>query len=192
MHRTMKMRLGSISLRLLNFCPCKETDLNHMSSDTDSSSSAEKSIQVHIDKVDLYEAKTKHEKRLLRCVKDLSSFVAGQLKVEDKNEFWLTFRAWIKENSNAASQYADQYIAQYLNQHSANVSCCHTLRLHIQVFLRWDVEVSLSVREQVNRLDREQYLPAKIVRFNTHSTNKTSQFERFEMCGKNSRVYDID
>ena len=148
-------------------------------SDTESSSSAEQQIQVHIDKVDLYEAKTKHEKRLLRCVKDLALFVAGQLNVEPL-AFWLNFRTWIKENSDASNQYADQYIAQYLNQHSSNVSCCHTLRLHIQVFLRWDVHVSLTVRDQVNRLDREQFLPAKIVRFNAHSTNKTSQFERFE------------
>ena len=148
-------------------------------SDTESSSSAEQQIQVHIDKVDLYETKTKHEKRLLRCVKDLASFIATQLNAEQL-EFWLNFRAWIKENVVAANQYADQYIAQYLNQHSSNVSCCHTLRLHIQVFLRWDVEVSLSVREKVNQLDREQYLPAKILRFNNHSTSKTSQFERFE------------
>ena len=153
-------------------------------SDTDVSlESAEQKIQVHLDKVDLYQATSKHEKRLLRCVKDLASFIAEQLKVEDnlKDEFWLNFRTWIKENNVVvASQYADQYIAQYLNQHSSNVSCCHTLRLHIQVFLRWNIEVSLTVREQVNRLDREQYLPAKIVRFNTLSTNKTSQFERFE------------
>ena len=148
-------------------------------SDTESRSSAEKSIQCHIDKIDLYQATSKHEKRLLRCVKDLSSFVAGQLNVEPL-AFWLNFRSWIKENNDMANQYADQYIAQYLNQHSSNVSCCHTLRLHIQVFLRWGVEVSSTVRDQVNRLDREQFLPAKIVRFNAHSTNKSSQFERFE------------
>ena len=60
-------------------------------SDTESSSSAEKSIQNHIDKLDLYQSTSKHEKRLLRCVLDLSSFIAEQLKVDDKESFGQSF-----------------------------------------------------------------------------------------------------
>ena len=139
---------------------------------------AEENIQVnHIDQRDLYAASSKHEKRLLRCVKDLSNFVSMRVGEADKDVFWSNFRAWTGENKEAATLHAGAYVASYLDAKSGNVSVGHSLRLHLLIWKDWSIEVSPTVREQINRLDREQWRPAKIQRLNALSNRKSTQFE---------------
>jgi len=71
---------------------------------------AEKNIQDILDSRDLYVAKTKHEIRLLRCVRNLSDFIAAKKGVENSECFWSGFRQWSLDNIDTVNSHANSFI----------------------------------------------------------------------------------
>jgi hypothetical protein len=72
----------------------------------------------------LYHTESKHEQRLLRCVKDLAKFVAIKEQVGFDEEFWLGFHAWVNAPVNRAkvTGYANAFVSKYLKEKGDAVS----------------------------------------------------------------------
>ena len=147
-------------------------------SDTDSDVTkvAEEHIQGILDSRDLYVAKTKHERRLLRCVRDLSDFIASKRGVEP-SAFWRGFRRWSLENASTASSHANAFMSHYLTQKGHQASARHTVRLYFQIWRVWGINVSKKVQEQVKALEKQQWDPARVTRLSQLQQAKTKQYE---------------
>ena len=141
---------------------------------------AERTIQGILDKRNLYTATTKHEKRLLRRVRDLSNFIAVQRGVVDAALFWKGFRQWILKNKEAANSYANAFMSQYLLSKGDQASAGQTIRLYVSIWRTWGINVSTTVTKQIKTLDREKWAPLKTARLNKLQQAKTEQFEELE------------
>lgn len=152
-------------------------------SDTESSDStvtAEQEIEALLNDRDLYIANTKHEKRLLRCVRDLSDFVAKRQGVIESEIFWNQFRRWAIDNTELVNGYANSFMSNYLKTKGHQSSAFHTVRLYIQIWKTWGINISDRMKQHIQRLEREQWQPKKVSRLNKLQQVKTTQFEVLE------------
>ena len=51
---------------------------------------------------------TRYERTLQNCARSLSDFIALHLD-EPSDDFWLTFRSWVRTNRQAATKYAGAF-----------------------------------------------------------------------------------
>jgi hypothetical protein len=130
----------------------------------------------------LYHAESKHEERLLRCVKDLAKFVAGKEQVDFDEEYWLGFHAWVNMpvNQAKATGYANAFVSKYLKEKGDAVSAGHTLQLYLGIWRRWGISVSETVKEQINTFKKEVWKPNKVSRQSTSRSAKVQQFDSVE------------
>ena len=112
-------------------------------SDTDSevTREAEEHIKGILDNRNLYVAKTKHEKRLLRCLRDLSNFIALKQGAAP-SAFWSGFRRWSLENTDTVNSHANAFMSHYLSTKGHQASARHTVRLYLQIWRVWNINVS--------------------------------------------------
>jgi len=131
---------------------------------------------------DLYNAVSKHEQRLLRCVKDLARLVAVQEKVDFDQEFWLGFHDWVSEpvNHGKVTGYANSFVSSYLNEKGNAVSAGHTLQLYIGIWRRWGIRISETVKDQIASFRREIWKPEDVTRHSHSRNSKTKQFDSVE------------
>ena len=131
---------------------------------------------------DLYHAASKHEQRLLRCVKDLAKLVAAQEKVDFGQEFWLGFHVWVNAPVNSAkvTGYANSFVSNYLKGKGNAVSAGHTLQLYVGIWRRWGISISETVKDQIASFRREIWKPQDVTRHSHSRNNKTKQFDSVE------------
>lgn len=131
----------------------------------------------------LYHTESKHEQRLLRCVKDLAKFVAIKEQVGFDEEFWLGFHAWVNAPVNRAkvTGYANAFVSKYLKEKGDAVSAGHTLQLYIGIWRRWGISISETAKEQVSTFKKEVWKPSTLSRQSTSRIAKAQQFDSVEL-----------
>jgi hypothetical protein len=72
------------------------------------------------------------------------------------------------------------FLSGYLEKHRERKSCSHTVRLFIQAWKSWGVEVSARIVAQVAQFEKEDWRPAQLTRRNEQQTNKLRQFESLD------------
>ena len=137
---------------------------------------AEELVQGLLDQRDLYATTSRHERRLLDCVKELWRTVA----LKETEVMWLDFRRWALDNKAVVVEYANVFLSGYLEKHRERKSCSHTVRLFIQAWKSWGVEVSARIVAQVAQFEKEDWRPAQLARRNEQQTNKLRQFESLD------------
>ena len=137
---------------------------------------AEEKVQGLLDQRDLYVTTSRHTRRLLACVKDLWR----QTSLKHPNLAWLSFRKWVLENQTAAVEQANVFICGYLEKNRHRPSCSHTVRLYLQAFRTWSIEVSRRLRDQIAQFEREEWRPAQLTRRNEQQVKKLRQFESLD------------
>ena len=65
-----------------------------------------------------------------------------------------------------------------------NASVGHMVRLYLQAWRAWSIDVSSTVRNSVLQMKRERWLPAKVQRLNALSLRKTTQYEVIDLHWK--------
>jgi hypothetical protein len=137
---------------------------------------AEELVQGLLDQRNLYATSSRHERRLLDCVKDLWRAVA----VKEPEVAWLEFRQWALDNKEAATQYANMFLSGYLEEHRNKKSCSHTVGLYAQAWKSWGISVSTPIVAQIAQFEKENWRPAQLTRRNKQQTNKLRQFESLD------------
>jgi hypothetical protein len=62
---------------------------------------------------------TRYERTLHDCARSLSDFIALQLD-EPSDDFWPTFRSWVRANRQAATKYAGAFVGKYMAEKADN------------------------------------------------------------------------
>lgn len=132
--------------------------------------------------LNLYKAVSNHEKRLLRCVRDLAKVVATGEGLQFDEEFWLTFHDFVNATANKAlvTGYANAFVSNYLYEKGANASAGHTLGLYLGVWRRWGIHVSDTAKEKIVTFRREVCKPKDLSRYNIMRNDKAKQYESVE------------
>ena len=138
---------------------------------------AEAKVQVLLDQRDLYVTKSRHERRLLACVKDLWTVVASE---EEEEIPWLGFRQWLLDHNAKAVDHATVFISEYLEKNRQQSSCNHTVSLYIQSWRAWGISLSARIRQQIAQFDSEEWKPAQLTRRNVAQVNKLRQLEMLD------------
>ena len=150
---------------------------------------AEAKVQDLLDQRDLYVTNSRHERRLLACVKDLWTVVASE---EEEEIPWLGFRQWLLDHNAKAVDHANVFISDYLEKNRANASCNHTVRLFVQSWRAWGIELSERIRQQVAQFDSEEWRPAELTRRNDAQVKKLRQFEMLDDLWPSMANYMLD
>ena len=106
---------------------------------------------------------TRYERTLQNCARSLSDFIALHLD-EQPDDFWPTFRSWVRANRHAATKYAGALIGKYMAEKADNKTLDHTLGIHIASWKTFGVEVAQEVKDEINALTRDKLRPAKLTR----------------------------
>jgi len=53
---------------------------------------------------------SRHERRLLQCVRELAVFSAAKSKITDVDAFWVGFRVWAIANKTLLTEHADEFV----------------------------------------------------------------------------------
>jgi len=132
--------------------------------------------------LNLYGAVSNHEKRLLRCVKDLATEVAKGEELQFNNEFWAGFHDYVNTpaNNNTVTGYANAFVSRYLDDKGGNASAGHTLGLYLGVWRRWGIHVSDTAKEKIATFRREVCKPKDLTRYNKTRNEKAKQYESVE------------
>lgn len=152
------------------------------------SDQAESRVQQLLDERDLYIANSRHERRLLSCVKDLW----GTVVAKEPTVAWLDFRRWALANKAKSEEHANVFLAEYLEANRCKPSCSHTVHLYIQAWRSWGIEVSGRIREQIAQFEREEWKPAQLTRRNQQQVNKLRQFESLDKMWTSMVEYMLD
>jgi len=138
---------------------------------------AEQSIQSLLDRRDLYAASTKHEKRLLRCVRHLSDFIAKRQGIVESHAFWPKFRQWSLNNSDLTNSYANAFMSRYLSTKGHQASAFRTVRLSFRVG-KSGASTSLTPSSGKSKCSKKKNgSKKKITRLNKLQQTKATQFE---------------
>lgn len=135
----------------------------------------------HLQTAKRFEPETRHERRLLLCVRDLAVHVAQGEGVADADAFFKEdFQGWVREHVTQAQHYAATFISAYLDAHRDNKSLGHTVGLYLRIWKDWGVEVPANVRAQLQLLESSAWKPNKLRRENQMREVKEVQFEALD------------
>jgi hypothetical protein len=155
---------------------------------TTTTNAAEALVQNLLDQRDLYVTTSRHERRLLVCVKDLWRAIA----VNETEVTWLGFRRWALDNKAVVVEHANVFLSGYLEKRREQKSCSHTVSLFIQAWKSWGVEVSARIVAQVAQFEKEDWRPAQLTRRNEQQTVKLRQFESLDKLWPSMVEYMTD
>ena len=122
---------------------------------------------------------TRYERTLANRARSLSDFIALQ-REEQPDDFWPTFRSWVKANRRGATKHAGAYVGKYLTDKADNKTVDHTLRIHIASWRTYGVEVAQEVKDEINALIRDKLRPEKLTRLNALGARQSDQFDLLE------------
>ena len=122
---------------------------------------------------------TRYERTLANCARSLSDFIALQ-REEQPDDFWPTFRSWVRANRQAATKHAGAFVGKYMAEKAGNKTLDHSLGLHIASWKTFGVEVAQEVKDEINALTRDKLRPEKLTRLNALGARKSDQFDRLE------------
>ena len=169
------------------FCLCLfnvgQTDTIHTMSTVIALTSDEVAIGETLNEHrDLYNAVSKHEQRLLRCVRDLAKLVAQEEKVDFDEDFWLGFHSWANDPANVAKAtgFANSFVSKFLKDKGDAASAGHTLGLYVGIWHRWGINISATVKEQIASFRREVWKPKDIARHGHSRNDKAKQYDSVE------------
>ena len=148
---------------------------------------AEAKVQELLDQRDLYVTNSRHERRLLACIKDLWKAVASEEEVA-----WPGFRTWLLDHKERGVEHANVFIGGYLEENRHQASCRHTTHLYIQAWRAWGIDVSDRIRKQIAQFDSEEWRPALLTRRNQAQANKLRQFESLDKLWPSMVDYMLD
>ena len=137
----------------------------------------EETLNAHLD---LYNPRSPHEERLLRCVKDLARFVADKEECPFDDDFWFGFHTWAKGNTDKATGYANAFLSDYLNAKGHQSSAGHTVRLYVSIWRKWDIHISSTARAQLKTFEHDVWAPAKVSRLASTQAVKATQYSKVE------------
>jgi len=149
---------------------------------------AEDLVQGLLDQRDLYATTSRHERRLLDCVKDLWQAVV----VKEPEVAWQDFRQWVLNNKTLAVEHANVFLSAYLEANREQKSCSHTVSLYIQAWRSWGINVSTRIVEQIAQFEKEDWRPAQLTRRNEQQTVKLRQFESLDKLWPSMVEYMTD
>jgi len=96
---------------------------------------------------------TRYERTLHNCARSLSDFIALQLDEPSSDEFWPTFRSWVRANRQAATKYADAFVGKYMAEKADNKTLDQSLGLHIASWKTFGVEVAQDVKRRYQSIE---------------------------------------
>jgi hypothetical protein len=73
---------------------------------------------------------TRYERTLVNCARSLSDFIALHLE-EQADDFWPTFRSWIKVNREAATKFVGAFVGKYMVEKADNKTLDQSLGIHL-------------------------------------------------------------
>jgi hypothetical protein len=123
---------------------------------------------------------TRYERTLRNCARELSEFArgaeasAGAVFDED------SFREWAGSNRAEATKKAGMFVARLLVSKAANQSVGYSARLYVAAWKSYGVSVDAEVLEELSRLTREKWRPARVSRLSALSARKSDQFDLLE------------
>jgi hypothetical protein len=122
---------------------------------------------------------TRYERTLHNCARSLSDFIALQ-RDEQPDDFWPTFRSWVRANRQAATKYAGAFVGKYTADKADNKTLDQSLGIHIASWKTFGVEVAQEVKDEIRALTRDKLRPQKLTRLNALGALKSDQFDLLE------------
>lgn len=85
---------------------------------------------------------TQHQRRLLKIIRTVSDYIAGELGHSHKEEFWDRFEEWIKENKSTCRSYATVFTCKYIKDREGNDSVNQLVNYLLIAFNKWGIEIN--------------------------------------------------
>lgn len=98
---------------------------------------------------------TQHQRRLLKLVRSLSDYVAGELGKTDKVAFWDGFEDWIKENKDACRSHASVFTCEYIKAREKCESPNQLVNYLLISFNKWGIELNADLMSVIKDKKRK-------------------------------------